>query len=72
MPRGGYRPGGGRPRGELNLLTREINERMLAKGLNKAEATLDVMRFYYALNGNVTVWHTASISRDRFDFCCWG
>jgi len=48
MPRGGYRPGSGRPRGALNLLTREINERMLAKGLTKAEATLDVMRFYYA------------------------
>jgi len=24
MPRGGYRPGSGRPRGALNLLTREI------------------------------------------------
>ncbi len=47
MPRGGYRPGSGRPAGARNILTRVIDER-LANGLTPLEALFDVMRFYHA------------------------
>jgi hypothetical protein len=46
VPRGGYRPGSGRPPGARNILTREVDDR-IAKGLTPLEALVDVMRFYH-------------------------
>ena len=44
MPRGGRRPGSGRPRGSANRRTREIADRAAEEGLTPLEYMLQVMR----------------------------
>ena len=46
MPRGGYRPGSGRPPGAISTRSREIAERALANGKTPLEVMLENMRFY--------------------------
>lgn len=44
MPRGGKRPGAGRPKGSKNTKTREIAEKAAAEGITPLEYMLEVMR----------------------------
>ena len=48
MPRGGYRPGAGRPPGASAAKSRAIAERVIAEGITPLEVMLDNMRFYHS------------------------
>lgn len=48
MPRGGYRPGAGRPPGASAAKSRAIAERAIAEGITPLEVMLDNMRFYHS------------------------
>ena len=48
MPRGGYRPGAGRPPGAISTRSRDIAEKAIGDGLTPLEVMLDNMRFYQA------------------------
>jgi hypothetical protein len=48
MPRGGYRPGAGRPPGASTAKSRAIAERVFQEGITPLEVMLDNMRFYHS------------------------
>lgn len=48
MPRGGTRPGAGRPKGSANKKTREIADRAAREGVTPLEVMLEDMRSKYA------------------------
>jgi hypothetical protein len=45
--RGGYMPGGGRPKGSLGKKTQELIAKVSAEGISPLEVMLKDMRFYY-------------------------
>jgi len=61
MPKGGVRPGSGRPRGAANKRTSEIANRAIAEGLSPLEVMLIAMREHV----NACRWdQAAEIAKD--------
>ncbi len=60
MPRGGPRPGAGRPQGSPNQRTREVAQRAAAEGISPVEAMLGIMRDALARSDEVTALDAAS------------
>ena len=59
MPRGGSRPGSGRPPGSPNQRTRAVAARAAAEGVSPIEVMLTIMRDALAQNDNVMALEAA-------------
>ena len=60
MPRGGARPGAGRPPGSPNMRTREVARCAAAAGVSPVEAMLGIMRDALARGDEATALDAAS------------
>ena len=60
MPRGGPRPGAGRPAGAPNVRTREVAQRAAAEGISPVEAMLAIMRDALGRGDEATALDAAS------------